>query len=184
MFKRLSVMCAVLVFASVPAIAESPYAGEESREVKALSADEIEGYRTGKGMGFAKAAELNHYPGPSHVIKFASDLGLSDERLKEVKILFDTMQKKTSGLGKRLVEMEQTLDLLFKNNEINKERLGSLVRDIAALKGEIRLTHLETHLKMKKILTPMQVMKYDRLRGYTSGGATGRHNPENKHSQE
>jgi len=43
----------------------SPYAGSENREIKALSTDEIASYLQGKGMGFAKAAELNHHPGPA-----------------------------------------------------------------------------------------------------------------------
>ena len=43
------------------AVAPSPYAGEESRNIKALSTEEIQGYEAGKGMGFAKSAELNGY---------------------------------------------------------------------------------------------------------------------------
>src|SRR5512140_1710908 len=49
----------------------SPYAGEEKREIKSLSADVIEQYNQGEGMGMAKAAELNHYPGPRHVLMAA-----------------------------------------------------------------------------------------------------------------
>ena len=48
--------------------AQSPYAGEESRAIKSLSASEIQALRQGHGMGYAKAAELNHYPGPRHVL--------------------------------------------------------------------------------------------------------------------
>ena len=44
--------------------AQSPYAGQESREIKSLSPAEVDGYLAGAGMGFAKAAELNGYPGP------------------------------------------------------------------------------------------------------------------------
>lgn len=36
----------------------TPYAGQEKREIKALSSEDINGYLTGHGMGFAKAAEL------------------------------------------------------------------------------------------------------------------------------
>jgi hypothetical protein len=50
----------------------SPYAGQEKREIKALSAEDIEGYLTGQGMGFAKAAELNHYPGGCIKRQFSS----------------------------------------------------------------------------------------------------------------
>lgn len=45
-----------------------PYAGQETREIKALSPDEVAAHLEGRGMGFAKAAELNHYPGPKHVL--------------------------------------------------------------------------------------------------------------------
>lgn len=42
----------------------SPYTGEQAREIKALSADEVNAYLNGQGAGLAKAAELNRYPGP------------------------------------------------------------------------------------------------------------------------
>jgi len=37
----------------------------------ALSVEQIEQYRAGAGMGYAKAAELNRYPGPMHVLELA-----------------------------------------------------------------------------------------------------------------
>ena len=49
----------------------SPYAGQQARQVKALSKAEIEGLLAGRGLGYAKAAELNHYPGPRHVLDLA-----------------------------------------------------------------------------------------------------------------
>jgi hypothetical protein len=36
----------------------SHYTGQEKREIKALSKEEIDGYISGDGMGFAKTAEL------------------------------------------------------------------------------------------------------------------------------
>ena len=57
----------------------SPYAGQEKREIKALSQEDVEGYLTGQGMGFAKAAELNQYPGPKHVLELARELRLEKE---------------------------------------------------------------------------------------------------------
>ena len=41
----------------------SPYTGQDKREIRALSKEEVHGYLSGDGMGFAKTAELNHYPG-------------------------------------------------------------------------------------------------------------------------
>src|SRR4051812_3345086 len=74
-------IAAVVFFAgSAPASEPSPYAGQEQREIKSLSADEVKDYLAGKGMGMAKAAELNEYPGPLHVLQLASELNLSPEQ--------------------------------------------------------------------------------------------------------
>jgi hypothetical protein len=59
----------VLLFTVVSLSQQSPYAGQQFSEIKALYADEIQGYLSGSGMGFAEAAELNHYPGPKHVLE-------------------------------------------------------------------------------------------------------------------
>jgi len=54
---------------SASASTQSPYAGEELNEIKSLSPVEINDLLQGNGMGFAKAAELNQYPGPRHVLE-------------------------------------------------------------------------------------------------------------------
>ncbi|MDL1878575.1 hypothetical protein FBQ85_25940, partial [Cytophagia bacterium CHB2] len=67
----------IIALLAAPALAQhqhSPYAGEESREIKSLSPQEIRMYLEGHGMGLAKAAELNHYPGPRHVMELAKQL--------------------------------------------------------------------------------------------------------------
>lgn len=51
----------------------SQYAGQESREIKSLSPSEVGDLLAGRGMGLAKAAELNGYPshGNAGIIHFA-----------------------------------------------------------------------------------------------------------------
>jgi len=70
---------ALLITASM-ARSQSPYIGQASREIKALSPQEISDYLSGKGMGLAKAAELNGYPGPAHVLELAAQLELTSEQ--------------------------------------------------------------------------------------------------------
>jgi len=53
-------------------------------------------------MGFAKAAELNHYPGPKHVLQLADQLQLSEEQRQKRQRVFDEMNSKAINLGKRL----------------------------------------------------------------------------------
>ena len=115
---------------------QSPYAGEESREIKSLSRSEIDGYLQGHGMGYAKAAELNHYPGPRHVLDLANELALTDEQIKQTQAIFERMQQKAVAFGKQLVEKEAELDRRFADGSIDAISLDALVTDIADVRSE------------------------------------------------
>ena len=140
-----------------------------NREIKSLSAKDIENYLNGNGMGLAKAAELNHYPGPRHVLDLAKPLQMSDSQINQTKILFKQMKAQAMSLGKRVVEEEKILDRLFANNDIDEITLSEQLEKISRLKSQLRFIHLNTHLKQKVILTHHQISKYDVLRGYSSG---------------
>ena len=164
------------VFANQPA--PSPYVGQERHEIKALSPEEVKSYLAGKGAGFAKAAELNHYPGPAHVLELSQQLQLSPEQHARTQKQFNAMQAEAMRLGKTLVEQEQALDKLFATGTISKDTLQATLQNITMLQGQIRQVHLEAHLEQKNILTLEQVRRYDALRGYnkpasatTKGGA-------------
>ena len=81
--KKLSLI--LLVFLAVPpAHAETaPYAGQDVREIKALSPERAEGLKAGAGLGYALAAELNGWPGPLHVLELADDLDLSSSQREQ-----------------------------------------------------------------------------------------------------
>jgi hypothetical protein len=84
-----SLLVSLLVFGPTlvvagPALAQhhherSAYAGLETRDIKALSAQQLADLQAGRGMGLAIAAELNGYPGPLHVFELADSLGLSPD---------------------------------------------------------------------------------------------------------
>ena len=86
--KILSVLILASFVIHAHAIENKPYAGQQDRVIKSLSQHEINGLRKGKGMGLAKAAELNHYPGPLHVLDEAEKLSLTNEQLNKTRILF------------------------------------------------------------------------------------------------
>src|SRR5262245_30112839 len=91
------------------ASSQSPYTGQESCEIKALSPQEISDLLAGKGMGFAKAAELNGYPGPAHVLEPAAQLQLTPEQIARTEALFSKMQTQAVGIGQQLVEEERVV---------------------------------------------------------------------------
>ena len=92
--------CAGVVFPSLAAAPNpSSYAGQESREIKALSSEKISAISTGKGMGLAKSAELNGYPGPAHVLALSSELNLSEQQRRRTEVLFRSMQRDAIDVG-------------------------------------------------------------------------------------
>jgi Spy/CpxP family protein refolding chaperone len=147
----------------------SPYAGEQHREIKALSVRQVQDLLAGRGMGLAKSAELNRYPGPAHVLELADRLGLSAAQKSRSKSVFDAMEAQARALGKALVEREAGLDRLFASRQISRATLESSLAEISKLQGELRRVHLEAHLAQTDILTREQVAAYVELRGY--GGA-------------
>ena len=147
----------------------SPYTGHESRDIKSLSTEDVDALLAGKGMGFAKAAELNGYPGPAHVLELASEFGLTDEQRARTQALFASMQSKAKLLGEALVVEERRLDRLFAGKSITPEKLSASLAAIGALQAKVRGVHLEAHLAQVAILTPDQVERYSSLRGYAAG---------------
>jgi Spy/CpxP family protein refolding chaperone len=161
-----------LVLVVTPAVAggqTNPYAGQETRQIKALSPEEVESYRSGSGMGLAKAAELNRHPGPKHVLELADKLGLSESQRKAVQASFDRMHARAVDLGLALVAEERALDGAFAEARLDTSSLAERVRSIARLQGDLRLAHLTAHLETRAVLTAEQVAVYDRLRGYGEG---------------
>jgi hypothetical protein len=153
----------------------SPYTGQERREIKALSKEEIDGYLSGGGMGFAKTAELNHYPGPRHVLDLADQLQLSSEQRKRTQAIFESMKSQAMSLGKQLVEKEQLLDSRFAEGAISDAELEQLVTQIATIRGKLRAVHLLAHLAQRVVLTTDQVKLYDAHRGYQQREADDPH---------
>ena len=68
-------LTSILLLMTATAVAQTPYAGMQARQIKALSEQQISDLDAGRGMGLALAAELNGYPGPSHVLELADETG-------------------------------------------------------------------------------------------------------------
>lgn len=144
----------------------SPYAGQETREIKALSPKEFDDLDQGRGMGLAKPAELNRYPGPLHVLELAGELQLSVEQRNGVEASKARMTARARSLGAEILALERELDAAFADRKIDQVRLNELTAQIGAKQGMVRAAHLEAHLETAGLLTPEQISRYDMLRGY------------------
>jgi hypothetical protein len=154
---------------------DAPYAGQQGRSIKALSDDNIAALRKGEGMGMAKAAELNGYPGPAHVLQLASQLGLTETQHHDVQAIFNRMSAAAKPLGGELISQEQALDQLFAKGDITPDRLAAATAAIAALQGRLRAVHLSAHLETRALLNADQIARYEQLRGYSNPQAPSEH---------
>ena len=171
------VLAAALILAAGTALAENqqPYAGMQTRPLKALSEDQLADLRTGRGMGLALAGELNGYPGPKHVLELAKELNLTDAQRARTQQLFNEMTAEAVPLGQQLIAAETDLDRQFSGRTITAASLTAVTATIGATQGTLRATHLKYHLAMMDLLTSAQIARYEELRGY--GSAPSGHSP-------
>jgi Heavy-metal resistance len=162
---RLSLLL-VLAIVSPAAAQTSGYSGQQEREIKALSAEETADLLAGRGMGAARAAELNHFPGPAHVLEMQAQLELSARQIRAVQDSFDRMSAAARPLGIEIVAAERRLDEAFASGAIDPETLRAETVAIGELQGRLRAVHLTAHLETRDQLSPEQIARYDALRGY------------------
>ncbi len=172
--------------AAAQAQQDQPYAGLQTREIEALSSEEIADLRGGRGMGLALAAELNGYPGPRHVLDLARQLNLTDDQRTRIQQLFDSMKAEAAPVGQKLIAAERDLNRAFVERTITPEQLKAATAAIAEIQGKLRDTHLKYHLATAALLTVDQIHRYADLRGYrtfagTPGTPVGPANPAMPH---
>lgn len=141
-------------------------AGQQVPPIKALPPERIAGLLSGAGLGLAKAAELNGYPGPLHVLELAGELDLSDDQLAATRALRAGVLADAKALGAELVAAEAELDALFHSGAASTTRVDALLQRIGALEARLRAVHLNAHVAQRDLLRAEQVERYVRLRGY------------------
>jgi len=180
---KLALPLALLVLPLLAAAqhAPSPYAGQERRAIKSLSEKEVASLLAGEGMGYAKAAELNGYPGPAHVLELAEPLGLDARQRQATQELMARHRERARQLGRELVAAEERLDRAFASRSIDERTLAELTAEVGRRQAAVREEHLRTHLTQTALLSPTQVQRYQQLRGYAAGAAPAARHGSHSH---
>jgi Spy/CpxP family protein refolding chaperone len=156
------VFCCLLLAGPVPVLAEP---GEG---MATLSAEKVRGLQAGAGLGYAKAADLNGWPGPLHALQMKDALSLSAEQVRKITVLRREMTARAKPLGGELIDAERTLNQLFTTGEPSAAEIEAATARIAAIEGRLRAVHLVTHLRTAPLLTRHQTMLYVRARGVSN----------------
>jgi Spy/CpxP family protein refolding chaperone len=126
----------------------------------ALTADAVRQLLDGEGMGLARPAEMNNYPGPKHLLERAQELTLTTEQQKEISAIRQQVVNRAKPLGRAIIDAERELDVAFRSGTLSEADLKKQLDAIARLQADLRMVHLRAHLITKPILTPEQVRKY------------------------
>jgi hypothetical protein len=167
-------MLTSIVMISLIALAQHVHQGPAT-EVQAgatssLTAEAVQQLLDGEGMGLARSAELNEYPGPKHVLDLETALALTPDQRRQVEEIRARMLAAATPLGRRIVDAERALDTAFRSGRITETALAEHLGVIGRLQGELRSVHLRAHVLTKPVLTAGQIRRYYELR---SSGASG-----------
>ncbi len=123
-----------------------------------------EGLLNAEGMGQAKYAEMNGYPGPKHLLDLADKLKLSADQKKSVQSFYNEMSTRAKEIGKQIIRIEQELNDAFAQGLLSEKSIRSDCEEIGRLRGKLRSVHLVAHLKTKQVLNESQIALYRKLR--------------------
>lgn len=144
----------------------SPYAHTQSSEVPTLTPEEVRELRNGEGMGLARPAELNQFPGPKHLLDLVADLDLSPAQLARIKAIREKMKMRAIAKGREILETERRLADLFASGHPSVEEMNRITEHLGVMRGQLQAIHLLAHIESARELTADQIESYDRLRGY------------------
>lgn len=169
MMRAIAIAATLLSVTVALAETNHPNGGEDAGAIKALPNDRIKGLRQGAGLGFAKAAELNGWPGPLHILELAADLELAEDvrdRIEEIRI---KMLAEAQALGSELIAAEDTLDALFAEGAPDAAAIEAATAEAGMIEGRLRAAHLIAHMEAAPLLSRHQRAAYAKLRGYSGG---------------
>lgn len=138
--------------------------------LRSLSAEEIRSLRDGEGMGLARAAELNGYPGPAHVLEAVRQgkMHLYAEQRQALERIHTAMKVEAQALGQQILALEALLEAGFRAGRMVEADLGRQVEDIGRKRAALRLTHLRAHLLTAGLMSAEQIEHYYQFRGFTT----------------
>jgi len=103
-------------------------------------------------------------------------LKLSPETRTRIEEIFAAMEAEAKRVGKLYVDAEKRLEDAFAGNAVSSpEELQELIREAETHRTQLRLVHLNAHLKTAPLLSRHQKMVYNKLRGYDAGAGHHHH---------
>ena len=136
------------------------------------------GYGPGKGNG--NGPGRSYGDGSAPMERMEAWLDLSDEQEAQIEKLHLDLQKTILPMRNKINEKDAQMNTMISEGA-NQSKIDQLIEEIGDLRTEIQKSRMDTHLKVRELLTDEQKIKFDnhfanRLgRGGTMMGPHGRH---------
>jgi len=136
------------------------------------------GHGPGRGNGEGPGRGYGNEPDPGTRIETLLDL--SDEQKEKIEKLHLDLQKETLPVRNKIREKNAQLNTLV-TEEAGQPKINTLIEEIGDLRTEFQKSRMNTHLKVRELLTDEQKVKFDNHflnrfgRGGSMRGYFGRH---------
>jgi hypothetical protein len=118
----------------------------------------------GDGVGLAKPAEVNGFPGPRHVLDLADALELDAAQRTASAAIYQRMHERARGLGAEYIAAWDALNELWRGVRVDAAELRRRTTELGRLEGELRAVHLDAHREQAALLSTEQRRRYATLR--------------------
>ena len=138
--------------------------GSDVEALQAMPRRQFNNLLEGRGMGQARIADMNGYPGPMHVLEMAEALEISAEQREQTEQIMQRMRSTAQQRGRELIEAERKLEALFDGGPVQPSAVDAALLEIANLQARVRAAHLHAHIEQARVMSDEQIAKYTELR--------------------
>lgn len=108
-------------------------------------------------------AEKNLFSG-SMLLKFKDEIGLTAEQVSKIEKMTDLFQeaaiKKQADIKVKGLKVRSYL----KEEQVDRKKMGIMIREIAQMRTDLQVDHMNYLLDLKDLLTPEQIAKIESLK--------------------
>lgn len=108
-------------------------------------------------------AESNLFP-PQMILRFKDEIGLTAEQATKLEKMQDQIKEASIRQQADIKVLEMKLNSTLKNEQTDRKKLESMIRDMAKLKTDLQIQHMNFMLDVKNLLTPEQIKKIEEFK--------------------
>jgi Spy/CpxP family protein refolding chaperone len=108
-------------------------------------------------------AEKNLFPAFA-LLKHKEEIGLTQEQVTKIEKMQELHQETFIRKQADIKVKELKFNSFMKQDQINRSKMEKMIREIAKMKTDVQISHINYLLDLKNLLTPEQVQKLEEFK--------------------